>query len=186
MKLGAHFPYILFSGSHTIVKAERVFWYLCTLIARLHLVLVHAKVASAEAAVYFMDSVFHNHGLPMKFVSYSDPPFKPAFWTSLFELLEEKLKMSTAAHPETDGQIGRVNRVLEDVLRSYATSFASWSAFLPLAEFALNNAVHALTGLTPFFVNSARHSRVPTLLAVGRPTVFRGSTVGEDEIYKNN
>ena len=69
---------------------------------------------------------------------------------SLFELLGTKLQMSTAAHPETDGQIERVNRVLEDVLRSYATSFKSWSAFLPLAEFALNNAVHASIGLTPF------------------------------------
>ncbi|GMF36911.1 unnamed protein product [Phytophthora fragariaefolia] len=74
--------------------------------------------------------------------------------------------MSTAAHPETDGQTELVNRVLEDVLRSYATSFPSWSSFLPMAKFALNNATHASTGLTPFFVNNARHPRVPALLAV--------------------
>ncbi|KAE9163684.1 hypothetical protein PF004_g30068 [Phytophthora fragariae] len=78
--------------------------------------------------------------------------------------LGTKLSMSTAAHPETDGQTERVNRVLEDVLRSYATSFASWSSFLPLAEFALNNAEHASTGLTPFFANNARHPRVPALI----------------------
>ncbi|KAE9260553.1 hypothetical protein PR003_g34317 [Phytophthora rubi] len=76
--------------------------------------------------------------------------------------------MSTAAHPETDGQTERVNRVLEDVLRSYATSFASWSSFLPMVEFALDNSTHASTGLTPFFVNNARHLRVPALLAVRR------------------
>ena len=86
--------------------------------------------------------------------------------------------MSTAAHPETDGQTERVYRVLEDVLRSYATSLTSWSAFLPLAEFALNNAVHASTGLTPFFVNLSRHPRVSTLLAVSCPTSSRGSTLG--------
>ena len=74
--------------------------------------------------------------------------------------------MSTAAHPKTDGQNERVNRVFEDVFRSYATSFPSWSAFLPLADFKLNNAVHASTGLTSLFVTSARHPRVPTLLAV--------------------
>uniref|UniRef100_H3G5W9 Integrase catalytic domain-containing protein n=1 Tax=Phytophthora ramorum TaxID=164328 RepID=H3G5W9_PHYRM len=79
------------------------------------------------------------------------------FWSSLFQLLGSKLLMSTAAHPETDGQTERVNRVLEDVLRSYATSFTCWSSFLPLAEFAPNNAEHASTGLTPFFVNNARH-----------------------------
>ncbi|KAG3115414.1 hypothetical protein PI125_g5562 [Phytophthora idaei] len=61
--------------------------------------------------------------------------------------------MSTAAHPETDGQTERVNHVLEDIHRSYTTSFPSWSSLLPLAEFALNNAVHASTGLSTFFVN---------------------------------
>ena len=143
-----------------------------------HLVPVHAKVTAAETAMYFIDAVFRNHGLPENIVSDRDPRFTSAFWTSLFELLGTKLRMSTAAHPETDGQTKRVNRVLEDVLRSYAMSFTSWSAFLPLAEFALNNAVHASTGLTPFFVNSARHPRVPTLLAVGRPTAPRDSTLG--------
>ena len=86
-------------------------------------------------------------------------------------LLDTKLLMSTAAHPETDGQTERVNRVLEDVLRSYATSFAAWSSFLPLAEFAINNVVHASTGLIPFFVNNTRHPRVPAVLALKAPTI---------------
>ncbi|GMF26971.1 unnamed protein product [Phytophthora fragariaefolia] len=89
--------------------------------------------------------------------------------------------MSTASHPETDGQTERVNRVLEDVLRSYATSFTSWSKFLPLAEFALNNAEHASTGVTPFFANNAWHPRVPAFLAVGHPTVPGASTLGGDD-----
>ncbi|KAE9011934.1 hypothetical protein PR001_g15782 [Phytophthora rubi] len=96
-------------------------------------------------------------------------------------LLCAKLSMPTAAHPETDGQTERVNRVLGDVLRSYATSFASWSAFLSLAELALNNAEHASTGLTPFFANNACHPRVPALIAVGHPTAPRGYILGEDE-----
>ncbi|GMF35147.1 unnamed protein product [Phytophthora fragariaefolia] len=89
--------------------------------------------------------------------------------------------MSTAAHPETDGQTERVNRVLEDVLRSYATSFTSWSKFFSLAEFALNNVEHASTGITPFFANNARHPRIPALLAVGHPTVSGASTLGGDD-----
>ncbi|KAG3203698.1 hypothetical protein PC128_g2466 [Phytophthora cactorum] len=74
--------------------------------------------------------------------------------------------MSTAAHPETDGQTERLNRVLADVLRSYTTSFTSWSSFLPMVEFALNNAEHASTGLTPFYVNYGRHPHVLALLGV--------------------
>ncbi|KAE9043976.1 hypothetical protein PR002_g3047 [Phytophthora rubi] len=133
-----------------------------------HLIPVSDTVTAAETAAHFVDCVFRHHGLPESIVSDRDPRFTSAFWSSLFQLLGTKLSMSTAAHPETDGQTERVNRVLEDVLRSYATSFASWSSFLPLAEFALNNAEHASTGLTPFFANNARHPRVPALIAVGR------------------
>uniref|UniRef100_A0AAV1UNA3 Integrase catalytic domain-containing protein n=1 Tax=Peronospora matthiolae TaxID=2874970 RepID=A0AAV1UNA3_9STRA len=69
--------------------------------------------------------------------------------------------MSTSDHPETDGQMERVNRVLEEILRGYVHSFASWSEFLPMAEFAINNSVHASITHTPFFVNDLRHPRLP-------------------------
>ncbi|KAE9038074.1 hypothetical protein PR001_g8102 [Phytophthora rubi] len=145
-----------------------------------HLIPV-SDLVTAETAAHFIDCVFRHHGLPESIVSGRDPRFTSAFWSSLFQLLGTKLSMSTAAHPETDGHTERVNRVLEDVLRSYATLFASWSSFLPLAEFALNNAEHASTGLTPFFANNARHPCVPALIAVGHPTAPRGTTLGGDE-----
>ncbi|CAI5745402.1 unnamed protein product [Peronospora destructor] len=47
--------------------------------------------------------------------------------------------MSTSDHPETDGQTERANRVLEEILRGYVHSFPSWSEFLPMVEFAINN-----------------------------------------------
>ncbi|KAE9338451.1 hypothetical protein PF008_g12064 [Phytophthora fragariae] len=139
---------------------------------------VAADVTADESAELFLDLVFRHHGLPESIVSDRDPRFTSAFWTRLFALLGTCLLMSTAVHPETDGQTKRVNRVLEDVLRSYATSFASWSSFLPMAEFALNNSTHASTGLTPFFVNKARHPRVPALLAVRSSNAAAVSTLG--------
>ena len=81
--------------------------------------------------------------------------------------------MSTAAHPESDDQIERVNQVLIVVFRRYATSFTSWTAFLSLDEFALNNAVHASTKSMPFFVFDSTPTS-STLLAVKRPTAPRG------------
>ncbi|KAE9025035.1 hypothetical protein PR003_g11887 [Phytophthora rubi] len=96
-----------------------------------HLIPVRDTVTAPETAAHFIDCVFRHHGLPESVVSDHDPRFTSAFWSSLFQLLGTKLSMSTAAHPETDGQTERVNRVLEDALRSYATSFASWSSFLP-------------------------------------------------------
>lgn len=146
-----------------------------------HLVPVSVNISAAECAALFIDVVFRLHGLPESIVSDRDTRFVAAFWRRLFELLGTRLMMSTAAHPETDGQTERVNRVLEDVLRSYATSFSSWSEFLPLAEFSLNNAVHSSTGMTPFFVNNARHPRVPAVLAAGMPAAPGGSTLGGGE-----
>ncbi|KAG2801170.1 hypothetical protein PC112_g20156 [Phytophthora cactorum] len=95
-------------------------------------------------------------------VSDRDPRFTAKFWKSLFQVLGTRLDMSTADHPQTDGQTERVNRVVEDILRSVcAEAPRRWSEMLPLVEFALNNAVHASTGFTPFYVNGLANPRVP-------------------------
>ncbi|POM59552.1 Retrovirus Polyprotein [Phytophthora palmivora] len=93
------------------------------------------------------DSVFRYHGLPETIVSDRDPRFTGAFWDTLFQLLGTKLTMSTADHPQTDGQTERVSRVLGDTFRSIvAEAHRSWSDQLPMVEFALNNADTALPG----------------------------------------
>jgi len=95
----------------------------------MHLAPVHATVTAEESAVILVDIVFQHHGLPFDIVSDRDPRFTSAFWTRLIQLLGTRLRMSTSAHPETNDQ---TERVVEDVLRSYATSYASWSEFLPM------------------------------------------------------
>ncbi|GMF26753.1 unnamed protein product [Phytophthora fragariaefolia] len=104
--------------------------------------------------------------------------FTGKFWTSVFTVLRHRLDMSTADHSQTDGQTERDNRVVEDVLRSIcAETPKHWSAMLPLVEFALNNAVHASTGYTPFYVNGLSRPHVP--LTPPRP----GSGLnGEEEV----
>ncbi|ETI35050.1 hypothetical protein F443_18556, partial [Phytophthora nicotianae P1569] len=139
---------------------------------------VAAQVTAEQTASLLLDCVFRHHELPESIVSDRDPRFPSAFWSHLLKLLGTRLLMSTATHPKTDGQTERVNRVLEDVIRSYATSFSSWSDFLALAEFVLNNGVHASSGLTPFFVNNARQPRVHVLLAIHRSGDAAGSALG--------
>ena len=141
-----------------------------------HLVPVSENVTAEETAQHFIEHVFRLHGMPLEVVSDRDPRFTSVFWRTVFSLLGTRLAMSTAAHPQTDGQTERYNRVIEDILRSYATSFVSWSNFLPLVEFSLNNASHASTGHSPFFVNSARNPRLPTLLTGSVPTLSEGDT----------
>ncbi|KAE9313676.1 hypothetical protein PF008_g19669 [Phytophthora fragariae] len=143
-----------------------------------HLAPVAAEVTADESAELFLDLVFRHHGLPESIVSDRDSRFTSSFWTRLFALLGTRLLLSTATHPEMDRQTERVNRVLEDVLRSYATSFASWSSYLPMAKFAPNNSTHVSTGLTPFFVNNARHPSIPSLLAIRSSNAAAVSTLG--------
>ncbi|KAE9023752.1 hypothetical protein PF005_g4797 [Phytophthora fragariae] len=126
---------------------------------------VRKSVTAPQAAQLFVDNVFRNHGLPEAFVSDRDPRFVSHFWQHLFRLLGTRLDMSTAGHPQTDGQTERVNRVLEDILRSVcAAEPTTWSTLLSQVEFALNNAVHSSTGFTPFYVNGLRHPRTPLTL----------------------
>ncbi|KAF1316972.1 reverse transcriptase, partial [Globisporangium splendens] len=145
-----------------------------------HLAPVSDKISAEMTAKVFVDVVFRLHGLPSEIVSDRDTRFTSRFWRTLFGILDTKLSMSTAAHPETDGQTERVNRVLEDVLRSYATSFGEWSEFLPLAEFALNNSTHVSTGHTPFYVNYGLHPRVPASLVGEVSTLSGGETMAKE------
>ncbi|KAG3141164.1 hypothetical protein PC128_g25029 [Phytophthora cactorum] len=139
--------------------------FVCRLSKLVHLAPVPDTVTGEQAARLFVDGVFRHHGLPETFVSDRDPRFTAAFWQTLFQLLGTRLHMSTAGHPQTDDQTERVNRVLEDTLRSVCAT--AWSERLPVVEFALNNAVHASTGFTPFYLNGMRHPRVPLTLRGG-------------------
>ncbi|KAG3134667.1 hypothetical protein PI126_g18592 [Phytophthora idaei] len=127
-----------------------------------HLAAVPDTIDGASTALLFIDRVFRQYGLPETIVSDRDPRFTAKFWKSLFQVLGTGLDMSTADQPQTDGQTERVNRVVEDILRSLsAEAPRRWSEVLPLVEFALNNAVHASTGFTPFYVNGLANPRVP-------------------------
>ncbi|KAG3200806.1 hypothetical protein PC128_g4340 [Phytophthora cactorum] len=147
--------------------------FVCRLSKMVHLAPVPDTVTGEHAARLFVDDVFRHHGLPETFVSDRDPRFTAAFWQTLFQLLGTRLHMSTADHPQTDGQTERVNQVLEDTLRSVcAVAPRTWSERLPVVEFTLNNAVHASAGFTPFYLNGMRHSRVPFTLRGGTESLI--------------
>ena len=82
----------------------------------------------------------------------------------VFEILKVDIKLSSAFHPQTDGQTELVNQVLEQYLRctiNYQQD--DWIKYLPLAEFAYNNTLHASTQQTPFFSNYRYHPKLDLL-----------------------
>jgi hypothetical protein len=131
-----------------------------------HMAPVKTSVTGPQAAAIYYDLVFRLHGMPETLVSDRDPRFTGFFWQALMTRLGSRLAMSTADHPQTDGQTERVNRVLEDILRATAAENPKqWSALLPSVEFSINNAVHASTGFSPFFLLYGRHPRLPVSLS---------------------
>ncbi|KAJ9511238.1 hypothetical protein QJQ45_017169 [Haematococcus lacustris] len=88
------------------------------------------------------------------------------FWQELFRLTGTHLNMSTANHPQTDGQTERANRTLEDMLRSFVSPHHDdWDEHLTAAEFAYNASVQASTGFSPFRLNSGQEPHTPLSLA---------------------
>lgn len=111
------------------------------------------------------------HGLPADIVSDRGKLFTSEFWRALCDLLRVKTNLSTAYHPETDGQTERVNQVLEQYLRIYINyQQDDWISLLPLAEFAYNNAPHSATGVSPFFANKGYHPSLDVHLETAAPT----------------
>ncbi|GJP37547.1 hypothetical protein CLOM_g21945 [Closterium sp. NIES-68] len=84
-----------------------------------HFVTTTTDVSAEDTAKLFVAHVFRLHGLPRVLVSDRDLRFTSRFWYEVTQTLGTKLKMSSAFHPQTDGQIERTNRTLEQMLRSF-------------------------------------------------------------------
>jgi hypothetical protein len=122
-----------------------------------HLAALPTSFTAHKVATVFLDIVCKLHGFPRSLVSDRDRVFISNFWRELFTLSGTKLRMSTAYHPETDGQTESYNRVLEHYLRSFVHHQPNlWSQLLPLAEWSYNTSLHSATGLTPFQITYGR------------------------------
>lgn len=110
----------------------------------------------------YLQEVVRLHGVPVSIVSDRDPRFTSKFWSSFQKAFGTSLNLSTAYHPETDGQTERVNRVLEDMLRACILDFkGKWQSYIPLVEFAYNNSYHSSIGMAPFEALYGRPCRSP-------------------------
>ncbi|GKD13577.1 putative reverse transcriptase domain-containing protein [Tanacetum coccineum] len=83
----------------------------------------------------YIKQIVSRHGVPISIISYRDCHFTSRFWQSMQSALSTQLDMSTAYHPETDGQSERTIQTLEDMLRACVIDFEKgWKRHLPLAE----------------------------------------------------
>jgi len=131
------------------------------------LVPCNKTVNAPQLAQLFIDNVFRRFGMPTSIVSDRDPRFTGHFWKCFMSLLGTQLNMSTAYHPQSDGQTERANRTVEDMLRGFVCPRQDdWCRYLSLVEFAYNNSQQASSLHSPFFLNHGRHPLTPLSSAV--------------------
>ncbi|GKG08694.1 putative reverse transcriptase domain-containing protein, partial [Tanacetum coccineum] len=107
---------------------------------------------------------------------------------SLHKALSTQLDLSTAYHPQTDGQSERTIQTLEDMLRACVIDFGNgWDNHLPLVEFLYNNSYHTSIKAAPFEALYGRKCRSPVCWAeVGDAQLIRPEIIHEttEKIFK--
>ncbi|GKD43515.1 putative reverse transcriptase domain-containing protein [Tanacetum coccineum] len=123
------------------------------------------KTAAGFDSIWVIEIVARN-GIPVSIISDRDSHFTSRVWQSLHKALGTQLNLSTAYHPQTDGQSERTIQTLEDMLRACVIDFGNgWDRHLPLVEFSYNNSYHTSIKAAPFEALYGRKCRSPVCWA---------------------
>ena len=147
MEMGSYFHGFYYRISNDLETHDSIMVVVDKLTKAAHFIPVKSTYETGDIAKIFMKEIFKLHGLPKAIVSDRDFKFTSNIWKGLFADLGTNLKFSTTYHPQMDGQIERVNQVLEDMLRMYVMEKPTkWEYYLNLVEFAYNNGQQASLG----------------------------------------
>ncbi|GJY41679.1 reverse transcriptase domain-containing protein [Tanacetum coccineum] len=129
-----------------------------------HFLPIREDYKTEKLARIYINEIVARHGVPVSIISDRDGRFASHLWQALQKALGTKLHMSTAYHPETDGQSERTIQTLEDMLRACVMDFGgSWDTHLPLVEFSYNNSYHTSVKCAPFEALYGRKCRSPVI-----------------------
>jgi hypothetical protein len=118
-----------------------------------HFISLSHPYSATSVAKAFFDSVVRLQGMPCFVVNDRDPIFTSRFWKGLFQLAGVKLLLSSAFHPQTDGQPEAINHIIAMYLRCLTGDRPmSWLQWLPWAEFCYNTSFQSALKTTPFNV----------------------------------
>lgn len=118
-----------------------------------HLESLPAGYSATMVADYFIKEIIRLHRIPKRMVSDRDKVFLSRFWQEIFSRSGTTLSLSTAYHPQTDGQTEIVNKTIEGYLRATIhNNPRSWVELLPWVELWYNTAFHHSSGTSPFEV----------------------------------
>ncbi|KAJ0918395.1 putative nucleotidyltransferase, Ribonuclease H [Helianthus annuus] len=127
-----------------------------------HFLPICEDYSADKLAQIYVDEIVARHGVPLSIISDRDARFTSHFWRTMQSAMGSQLNLSTAYHPQTDGQSERTIQTLEDMLRACVIDFGgSWDSHLPLIEFSYNNSFHSIINMAPFEALYGRKCRSP-------------------------
>ena len=133
MDFVTHFPW-------TLRRHDVVWVILDRLTKSAHFLALWTTFTLDEFCQLYIQEIVRLHGVSISIVSDRDPRFTAHLWKSFQKAMGTRLMMSTTFHPQTDGQLERTIKILEDMLQACILDHkSSWEEHLPIVEFAYNN-----------------------------------------------
>ena len=149
---GTTFLWIL-SKDYLSLKVVIPFWLWWTGCPNILISYHYPTPLLSQVAQLFLTEIVKLHDIPCSIISDRDKVFVSSFRSELLRLLGLDLRLSSAYHPQMDGQTEVVNRCVETYLRCFsADKLSRWSEWLAWAEYNYNTSLHIATGVTPFIV----------------------------------
>ncbi|GJX32694.1 putative reverse transcriptase domain-containing protein, partial [Tanacetum coccineum] len=138
-----------------------------------------------KLAKIYTNEIVARHGVSVSIISDRDGRFTSHLWKAFQEALGTRLDMSTAYHPQTDGQSERTIQTLEDMLRACIMDFGgSWDTHIPLIEFSYNNSYHTSINCAPFDTMYGRKCRSPVIWTEVGESQLIGSEIVQETTEK--
>jgi hypothetical protein len=127
--------------------------------------------SSKDIAWLFYDNIIRLHGVPEVIISDRDTRFDNEFWQQLWARMGTEIRMTTAYHPEADGQTERANRTLVEMLRCMVDDMQKdWVDHLTNCEIAYNSSQHSSTQHSPYYLNHGEEMRKPIHIILDPPS----------------
>ncbi|KAJ0442228.1 putative nucleotidyltransferase, Ribonuclease H [Helianthus annuus] len=138
----------------------------------------------SKLAAIYLKEIVARHGVPISIISDRDPRFTSELWQATYRSFGSRLDMSTAYHPQTDGQTERTIQTLEDMLRACVIDFGNgWERHLPLVELSYN-IYHTSIQAAPFEALYGRKCRSPLCCAEDGESQITGPKLVVDTTEK--
>src|SRR4051812_18717870 len=127
-----------------------------------HFLPVRESITASQLADLYISRIVSLHGVPLEINSDRGSLFTSRLLGSFPNAMGTHLSFSTAFHPQSSGQVERVNQILEDMLRACVISSGkNWEKFLPFVEFSYNNSFQSSLNMAPFKLLYGRPCRTP-------------------------